>query len=283
MAEYQALKALSAGGAWTLSEVCPAHYWATSPFNPDALPQQNKREFDIGTAAHIAVLEPHLYSDRVVEVPFDSYKPAVARSMRDAVWEAGKTPLKPSEVEIVNGVRDAIQRNTAVAKLFTGGVAEVACEWETYGVPCKCRPDYLTPKHIVDLKTVHCAHPRAAAMAAVRDGWHLRDVWYREGVTRHRGGNKRQYLFVCVEKTPPYLIEVYTLDERAIAWGEQVMLRALKLFRQLRAAGCWPGYNDYAPVKLSLPAWSEYQLADREQAGEFSDAEIRRGNEWLAP
>ena len=88
---------------------------------------------------------------------------------------------------------------------------------------------------------------------------------------------------MCVEKTPPYLIEVYELDERAISWGEHIIRRALRLFRAYRDIGRWPGYNDHVPVELSLPAWSEYQMADREQAGEFSEEQIRRGKDWLAP
>ena len=45
--------------------------------------------------------------------------------MRDAAWIAGQTPLKPSEIEIVDGVRDAIQHRPDVARLFTAGQAEV--------------------------------------------------------------------------------------------------------------------------------------------------------------
>ena len=42
--------------------------------------------------------------------------------MRDAAWIAGQTPLKPSEIEIVDGVRDAIQHRPDVARLFTAEV-----------------------------------------------------------------------------------------------------------------------------------------------------------------
>jgi hypothetical protein len=37
--------------------------------------------------------------------------------MRDAAWIAGQTPLKPSEIAIVDGVRDAIQHRPDVARL----------------------------------------------------------------------------------------------------------------------------------------------------------------------
>jgi hypothetical protein len=121
----------------------PALYWSRSPFNPAALRRKNQKEFDIGTAAHVAVLEPDLYSELVVHVPLDTYHKAEAREMRDAGWIADQTPLKPSEIAIIDGVRDAIQRRPDVARLFTAGQAEVTIQWEMDGVPCRCRPTML--------------------------------------------------------------------------------------------------------------------------------------------
>src|SRR6266699_7343919 len=148
MAQYQALPALSAGGAFLLSEACPALYWAQSPFNPDRLTERYKEELNFGTAAHLAVLEPHMYSDRVFHVPFDTYHKMEAREQRDFAIASGQTPLKPSEVAVVDGVRDAIQRRSDVAQLFTGGAAEVSIQFALGGVACKCRPDYLSPDYV---------------------------------------------------------------------------------------------------------------------------------------
>jgi len=66
----------------------------------------------------VAVLEPDLYSELVVHLPLDTYHKAEAREMRDAAWIAGQTPLKPSEIAIIDGVRDAIQHRPDVARLF---------------------------------------------------------------------------------------------------------------------------------------------------------------------
>jgi hypothetical protein len=272
MEAYQTLPALSAGGIITLSEQCPALYWAQSPFNPSPLRPKHKAEFDVGTAAHLAVLEPLEYSERVVHVPFETYHKAEAREIRDGAYAAGQTPLKPSEVEIVDGIREAIQRLGDIASLFRGGQAEITVQWEMDGVACKCRPDYVAEDYILDLKTVACAHPRAIAQAAMRDGWHVRDVWYRMGMSYTNPLVTAKYLFVCVEKTPPYLVEVYQLDQRARAWGEQIVRRGLTLFKRCRDAGRWPSYHDHFPVTVSLPTYAEYALADREAAGDFEVA-----------
>src|ERR1700719_5413080 len=90
--------------------------------------------------------------------------------------------------------------------------------------------DYLAPDgFILDLKTVAGALPVAAASGANAQGWALRDVWYREDVASGRplllpDSSVLRYWFVCIEKTPPYLIEVHEMSDRA--WGEQVASRA---------------------------------------------------------
>ena len=274
MEQYQAIPALSAGGAWILSELCPALYWAQSPLNPSRLPTKNTTEFDIGTACHLAILEPHEYAERVFHIPHDSYRTKEARDLRDMAYVGKQTPLKPAEVAIVDGVRDAILRRADVARLFTGGSAETSITWTMDDVPCKCRPDYVSGGTILDLKTVACAHPSVIKRASESHGWFVRDVWYREGVAvgaphlLPESGALR-YWFVCVEKEPPYLIEVYECTERARTAGEKIVGRALRLFRAFREVGRWPGYNQVIPAPLDRPVWAEYAFADREEAGEF--------------
>jgi hypothetical protein len=269
MRAYQELPALSASGAFELSETCPALYWAWSPFNPERIPRENKREFDIGTAAHLAILEAEEYDERVSHLPFDDFRTKEARDIRDRAAQFDRIVLKPSEVKIVDGIRAAIERRPDVLRLFRGGVAEKTIVWGD-NPPRKCRPDYLVGCDIIDLKTVNSAHPKAISRAAAREGWHVRVPWYREGVDEVRGPNitgwPRPYRFVCVEKTEPYLIEVYELSPRAIAWGEQIIRRSLRLWRQCNTLKVWHGYEGGV---IDLPTGEEYGLADREAAGEF--------------
>ena len=60
--EYQAMRALSASGAWLLAEECAAKFLWRSPWNPLYVPEA-KTDFDIGVAAHLAVLEPERQAD----------------------------------------------------------------------------------------------------------------------------------------------------------------------------------------------------------------------------
>jgi hypothetical protein len=290
MAEYQAVKALSAGGAWILSEECPARYWQESPFNPEAT-AETRRAFDIGTALHLAVLEPDVLAQRVIVINTENYRTKSAQEAREAAYAAGKTPLLAREFALVEAMDLALRRHRIAAELLAGGRSEVSLFWqdEDSGVACKARVDRIAPgwKHLIDLKTCASAAPRAFQARAFDDGHFLRAAWYLEGAIAVTGTLPDSYIFVCVEKDPPHVVSCFTLDERALAWGAQIMRRALRRFARCQAAQDWRAGYVQDITTLGLPSWSEYWLADREAAGEFTSAlgadAMRRGNAFLRP
>src|SRR5436190_21778527 len=81
--DYHAMRALSASGAWRLAEECAAKFLWRSPWNPLYEPEA-KTEFDIGMAAHVAVLEPQRQADSIVLIDAGDYRSSKAREARDA-------------------------------------------------------------------------------------------------------------------------------------------------------------------------------------------------------
>jgi hypothetical protein len=272
-AEYHAIKALSAGMIWTMDSECPLKAWLASPWNPDR-EVETATHFDIGTAAHLAVLEPDLLAECVHAHGFDDYRTRDAKEARAAAYAAGKTPLKPAEFAMVEGMQKAIDANRMAKGLFSNGVAEGTLTWEWNGLACKCRPDFIPAIQgantvLVDLKTTTTANPKAIARKAANDGWFVRAAWYTGGYKEVTGILPAKYLFVVIEINPPHMIEVYELDERALVYGEQIIMRTLGRAAACLSTGHWPGYGDGGITKLALPAWVEYQRAEREENGEF--------------
>ena len=275
--EYHALRALSASGAWLLAEECAAKFLWRSPWNPLYEPEA-KTEFDIGVAAHLAVLEPSRQADSIVVIEAGDYRSTKAREARDAARAAGKVPLLPYQLDIVRAIAGSIRAHPIAGAAFIGGEAEVTLTWRDpdTGIPCKARPDYL-PRHrrwLVDLKTAASANPRTWRDQAYRLGYHARAAWYLDGAETVLGRAPEEYWFVIVEKEPPYLVSVITLDEQALHWGRLANHKACELFRRSAAANDWPGYrqpgqNRDRAFRIGLPPWAIYQLQDREDAGEF--------------
>src|SRR5438034_11559559 len=140
--EYHAMRALSASGAWLLAEECAAKFLWRSPWNPLYLPE-TKSEFDIGVAAHLAVLEPERQADNIVLIEAGDYRTTKARDARDMARAAGKVPLLLYQFDIVRAIAGSIRTHPIASQAFAGGEAEGTLIWSNSetGVPGKARPD----------------------------------------------------------------------------------------------------------------------------------------------
>jgi hypothetical protein len=269
-AQYHAIKALSASVAFTMVEQCPLKGWIASPWNP-ALVAENKSVFDIGTALHLAVLEPEEFEERVVCHEYEEYRSGDAKFIRDGAYAAGKTPLKPSEGDLVEELRKSIWAEREIAeKLERPGDAEISMEWEWEGVPCKARPDFLPSDYsfVLDLKTANTAQPEALGRKAMVEGWHVRAAWYLAGVQAVTGVTPQTYWFAVVEKDAPHIAQLYEMDPKALVRGEQIIMRALDQFAACQRSGFWPKYRS-GPSVITLPGWAEFKYAEREEMGEL--------------
>lgn len=278
-ADYHAIKALSAGMVWTADSECPRKAWIDSPWN-DAREATNAHHFDIGTAAHLAILEPSIAAERRVIVrgftktgqPSAGYASQDAKDQREAAYAAGKTPLLIEEWEAVEQMRSAVMTGHPLTpSLFKGGETEVTVQWEWNGLACKCRPDFLANdcSYVLDLKTTPSANPRVIATKAAKEGWHTRAAWYMGGIKAAKDRLPDHYYFVVAESKPPHLLEVYELDQRALIYGDQIIGRTLKVLGDCLKTNDWPGYGGGKITTITLPSWVEFQRAEREEAGEF--------------
>jgi hypothetical protein len=283
MEQYQRIAALSASGAHLLTSECPAIYRHNSPFNPDFAPE-TKKEFDLGVAAHLAILEPHRMSERIVVVDADSWRRKSAQEQRESAYAGGLVPLLPQDLEIVENMAAAAGANPWVADLLDGCETEVSYFWSSAGVDCKARADLVTRDRAVlaDVKTMHSANPLAIQRAAYEHGWFLRSAWYMDGWEIVTGGRALDYWYVVIDRAPPHVITPCRLDTRAVEWGRAMNRRALGLFRRCMREQDWPGYCR-EPITLGLPTHAEFRLADMEADGMLASDDVRRSLEFLSP
>lgn len=300
MAEYQAMQALSASGCWALADInegCPLKFWLDSPWNPAREPI-NLTQFDIGKAAHLAVLEPELLAERVVAHDFGDYRTKEAKRIRDEARAAGKIPLNPAEWAVVEGIREAINTDPLARGAFVGeGQSEVTAIWtdRDYEVGCKARADRVLDggRILVDLKTATSAHPIGFSKALWEHGYFTRAAWYLDGWKEAAGRRPEEYWFVVVEKKPPYLTAVHKLPEQDIEEGRIINRIALATFDECMSRNEWPGYRPVGASRprafvTGLPIWARYRLNDMMEAGQLqppkiTDADKRRAAKLYAP
>jgi hypothetical protein len=251
--EYHAHPALSSSGARRLlPPSCPALFkWERDNG------QGHKRVFDFGHAAHKMVLGD---GPELVVVDAADWRTKAAKEERDAAYAEGNVPLLPAEFETVQ-LMAAEQRRHPAAFEPTSGKPEqslFACDPAT-GVWLRARLDWLPDPsdgrmRIVDYKTTVSAEPAAFARSVAKFGYYMQAAWYLDIVHALGIADDPAFVFIAQEKTPPYLVCVFELDEYALRIGRKRNREAIEVFADCTARGEWPGYATEVAT-ISLPAW----------------------------
>jgi hypothetical protein len=252
---------LSSGGARKLlPPSCPALF-----DHGRRHPQPHKRTFDFGHAAHLKVLGE---GPELVEIDADTYRTKKAQDARDEAYAADKIPLLSYEFAQVEEMAAALRRHPVASRLFAPGSGrpEQSLFWvdERTGVTCRARPDWLPypiPGRrliVPDYKSCHAADIDALSKAVYNFGYHQQAPWYIDGIQALDIAQDVAFVFVAQEKTAPYLITVFELDEVAMQIGRDLNRDALDVYQQCSATGEWPAYNT-SIAHLSLPPWAENQ------------------------
>lgn len=257
---------ISSSGLRAISH-CPLKYWFNSPLNPNRPPEDQKSHFNVGKAAHDLVLDGVGWPDRYHVLP-SGFTRAGTKKWADAIAEAdsaeadGKTILKADEHATVIGMAQAITAHP-IHKALGRGKAEQTIVWRDAdtGVWLRCRPDFLPTKPILvpDYKTTQSAHPDDFGRDVVNYGYHQQAALYLDGIEALFGHAERQFYFIAQEKTPPYIVQPFALDQESIDWGRRLNRKAIRTFAKCLETGVWPAYADDF-VTVGLPRWQTERL-----------------------
>lgn len=249
----------------------PAHYRAWV----DGADEGDTPALAFGRALHCAVLEPELFAATYVQpVEHPHRRPSItqrnakkpSQETLDAIaywdaWErdnAGKIEITAEDAARIAGMRESILRDPLAGKLLTGGVAEETIVWDDprTGLRCKARADYHAAERgvIVDLKTCDDASEAAFARSVATYRYHLQHAHYASAF-QALGRELRAFLFVAVEKEPPYAVAVHTLLPESEARGIELRERAMNTLHDCLAADIWPAYEPRIH-RIELPGWA---------------------------
>ena len=151
------------------------------------------------------------------------------------------------------------------------GKSELSYFWDDNGlVKGKCRPDWISDDGniIVDIKTTTDASPRGFQKSISTWGYHLQLAWYMRGLQK-LGIPCNEFIFIAIEKTPPFSIGVYSADREMILFGNQEIN---KLVVEIDKALKDKKFPDYTPeiMPLGLPPW----MTEKKQQPQHEDIEL---------
>jgi exodeoxyribonuclease VIII len=76
-----------------------------------------------------------------------------------------------------------------------------------------------------------------------------------DGYKTLTGETPRGFVFICVEKKPPYAVGVYILDDHALKMGRIEYEEDLERYKKCKETGEWPSYADDDIATVTLPYW----------------------------
>ena len=251
--EYHARPELSSTEARLLLD-SPAKYRWKKDHPPLIAPS---KKFDVGSAVHAKVLGKGaavvLIPDGILASNGAASTLEAKRFVEDA-RAAGQIPLKQAEFEPINAAAESVLAHPLARALFDQpGDAEVSVFAEIDGTPVRARFDYLPDQQdrrrtCVDLKTTADASFRAFERSMttyrydVQLGWYLSVLDASVGPMPH--GLEPEFVFVAVEKDPPYLVAVHAITPQWAQLAADAAAKARHRYAECVESGMWPGYPD---------------------------------------
>lgn len=241
--------------------------------------QEHKNEFDIGTAIHLALLEPEECKRRVVEAPnckrgtkewndFSASCPpdAILLKTNDA---SGVSFSDIKKIQESMAEREALRNEP----FLSNGEAEVTFIWrdELTGLLCKCRPDWIrNDGMIIDVKSVpdgKAATPDSFGRELIDFRYHVQAAFYLEGVNTIEKEKYSEFTFIPVEKKEPFLINEFYLDANMLKIGHDIMRTQLNRIKEYYDSNPRPymGYPvDFDESKNLYTNWYVTRYANKD-------------------
>lgn len=223
-------------------------------------PKAQTESMLLGSLVHKLVLEPDDFDNEYIVAPVCDRRTKQGKEIWNDFMEssAGMSVITEGLKSKAESIADAVLKDTAAACILRNGQAEQSFFWtdDETGVECKCRPDYLKSNGIVaDLKTTSDASPESFVKTAYDYRYYVQAWWYLHGL--HQCGIKADdFIFIAVEKEPPYAVCIYAADELMLELGERTAKENLKVYAECLKSGQWYGYSSGPDIRsLSLPDW----------------------------
>jgi hypothetical protein len=273
----------------------PLHAWTAHPRLNPAWEPVEKKTFDIGRAAHRAVLGR---GGDYVAYPTELLASNGAASTKEAkAWAeearaSGFTVLKADEVDQIGDMADAVQRQLAAMGIrLDPARSEMVALAEIDGVWCRAMIDNAPADPrlpLYDLKTTTDASPEALAKTIASYGYDLQAAHYL-AVWKAATGEDRKFRIVFVEKEAPYgvsVAELYRKPGDEADWfdhADALAAQARRIWGECLTSGKWPCYPARVAV-IGAPGWHLTKMEDRaERAPKPSSETIARVAAWQAP
>ena len=269
-AEYHGYREAISKSRLANMSVCPAYFkWCEDN------PTEPSEDMVIGSAFHKIVLEPETFDKEFMIMPHFDRRTKEGRlgyeNLMNKVQGNAITLITKEQYDTICGMRDSIMSNPYAKKLINGNIEQsMYFTDDLTKVECKCRPDVWRKVAdrvvITDLKSAKSVMPNEFMRDCVKYHYDLQTAMYRDGASKVLGVPKDNidFVFIAVEKKPPYLLNIMQADTYVIQKGEADFREYIGTYKECLETQNWYGYNgrDNIINNLSLPS---YLLRDNKE------------------
>ena len=233
--------------------ISPAHYYA-EVMRPPTEPTEAQV---IGTITHSAILEEDFsgFNVRPLGLNFTTKE---GKAWRDA--NSDKPIISQEQAGHITGMLESVKKHKLATKLLRGQGNNEVSGWATHGptgLLLKGRADRIITDDsgntvIVDLKTTGYSDGSVDGFTKQIADW----SYHRQAAHYLDIFGATFFVFLVVEKLPPYAVACYCVDGPDLDFGRFQNLRDLRAVATCRESGEWPAYGNEL-VNLRLPHWAK--------------------------
>jgi exodeoxyribonuclease VIII len=247
----------------------PAHYWAKY-LDPNREREEPTKAMLIGSAVHSAVLEPDDFARKYMILPELNLRTNAGKEKLEELSNHARANklsiISKDDYELCKLMKETVWKHPAASVLLSDGIAEQRIDWtkeilsedgEFIEVACKSKPDWQSHNgFIVDLKTTEDASPAGFAKSVWNYRYHVQAPFYADAYEHKYGEPPRGFIFIAVEKSPPYAVALYFAPPSMMDKGRSTYERDLRTYVKCLENGEWPAYGTEV-MELQLPPWAK--------------------------
>lgn len=165
--------------------------------------------------------------------------------------------VSDEELEKINAVKAAVYSHECAFKLLSDTETEVELITDTY----KCKIDAIGKDYLIDLKTSDSCSMEDFERSSVTYNYYFQAAFYLKLANELAGSNMyNSFYFIVAEKNAPHDIAVFKLTEEALAYGNTLVNKAMRLYSTYLTikdnSKILGRYPDNKAVELNVPKWA---------------------------
>lgn len=238
----------------------PAHYRAAK-----LTPQETTPAMAFGTAAHAWILEPETAAQQVAVMPKVDRRTKAGKEQwaEFEMMHPNKVHIDDEDARHLAAMASAVRHHKVACRLLDDRTAtEISVLWQDprTEIMCRCRPDLVAGNIIVDLKTTFDASKAAFSHTMHKYRYQVQAAYYLDGC-RAVGlvPDVSDFVFIAVEKKPPYGVAIYHLPVDDIDRGRFQYEKDLTHFAYAKRTNLWRGYSE-AIDTIQLPYFARKEI-----------------------